>query len=282
MLGVFGELFQEGGASGKVELAEDIVQKQERRFAVVGFEEARCREAECEDQSALLPLGPEGCRGIAQGELEVVSVRTGGGHAQARVLHARGGERFGERRSGVGKVGKPEFLSSAADVGMSELREGAEGGDDGLTGVDELLAGVDQGRFKGLDFPPWWYGSFEQEVARAQAFFIIPEGLAVGGVDLCCDKVDKTAAQVRAIPYELDILVGEPDYAPPPEVFRRRSLFYGVEGEFFALRAVIKLQVRALKVAVYEKAPLVVTDDFSEAGGSRGLEAHQEAGSLQK
>ncbi|MCX8512562.1 MAG: hypothetical protein ORN83_12460, partial [Chthoniobacteraceae bacterium] len=54
-----------------------------------------------------------------------------------------------------------------------------------------------------------------------------------------------------------------------------------VESQLFALCAVIKLEVCAVKKAVHEKTTLFVADDFGEARGARGLQAEQKTGGLQ-
>ena len=239
----------------------------------MSFQKACGCESQGENECALLAFGAECGRASGEGERQLVTMGADGGLAQARVLGLGGVQRGGEGGGGVGLVGEVEALTGTADVVVRKLGKRTQGGHELLTRSHEDLASGKQRFIEGVDLFPSGDGRLEQQVSRAQRPIVVAQGLAVRRFHLRRNEVHEAASDLAAFAHDVYVGVGKPHHAAAPQVFGGGTLFNRVESQLFALCAVIKLEVCAVKKAVHEKTTLFVADDFGEAGGARGLQA---------
>jgi len=286
LLQAVGQGSEEGVTPLDVELAEDVVDEEDRSEAAVGIEELGLSELEGERETALLAFGAEVAGAFSvEGEEEIVAVWPDGGEAAPCVVFAglvecgSEGSRLSARLPFDGR-----HLGAPAQSGVSLLHEGTRRIGDGRSKAHELLAGLDEDCRVGVDLRPGKRVALEQEVSTLEGLLVGAELLSVFGVELTPHKVEKLPPPEGVAADKLNVAIAHPhDPTALLQIFTDRINGRVVDGKFPLTSAIADTEASIRgHAALDKKVILLKLDQFFLLPRARALQPEQEADRLKE
>lgn len=206
-----GKHAEEGSAAGGIELAEDVIDKQDGSFAGFFLQQGALGHLQGYGQGALLAFGGEFSGGHAgDDEFEVIPVGADSGESGVFVGLETVRELIFQGAAGRGAVGEVHVLCTAGDaavlvgnVGLQPFEQLAAQGHDDFSMLSQE-PGVAEQRGCGASRVA------EQGVAAFQRFSVGLKSLAIGRVPLAAQKVEVSPALFSRAVHQGHIAVGQP------------------------------------------------------------------------